>query len=282
MRARSATLLALLALAVALAGCDAGPVGGGDDDPDAPDWAPAARAKVRPGVQTRTGPGGQCTSNFVFYDGDEVYLGQAAHCSSTGGASSTNGCRTRSRPLGTKVRIEGASRPGTLVYNSWLAMARARERDREACQFNDFALVRIDAADRDTVNPSVPRFGGPTGLGDSEQGDRVFTYGNSQLRLGIELLRPRAGLNVDDSPGGWNHVVYTITPGVPGDSGSGYLNGSGQAFGVLSTLQFSGRPLSNGVGDLRRALDYARSHGFEDLKLAEGTEKFRPSLFGRS
>ena len=50
----------------------------------APAWAPAATAPVHPGVQTITN-GGQCTSNFVFFDAsDNVYIGQAAHCAGTG------------------------------------------------------------------------------------------------------------------------------------------------------------------------------------------------------
>ena len=54
-------------------------------------WAPAGSAAVHPGVQTYT-EGGQCTSNFVFQDGAGVYLGQAAHCSSTGAQTETDGC----------------------------------------------------------------------------------------------------------------------------------------------------------------------------------------------
>lgn len=50
----------------------------------APAWAPAASAAIHPGVQTFTN-GAQCTANFVFYDGTAVYIGQAAHCSGTGG-----------------------------------------------------------------------------------------------------------------------------------------------------------------------------------------------------
>ena len=184
-------------------------------------------------------------------------------------------------PVGTPVTIQGASRPGRLAYNSWLAMQKAGESNREACAYNDLALVRIDPVDRDKVNPTVPKFGGPTGLGDVAKGQEVFTYGNSELRLGIDFLKPKSGLLVGGSPGGWSHTVYTLTPGIPGDSGSGLLNRSGQAFGTLSTLQFLGKPLSNGVGNLDKELDYARSHGFGDLELANGTEKFeRTGLFG--
>src|SRR5881396_2787401 len=86
----------------------------------APTWAPASSAKIHPGVQTFTG-GAQCTANFVFYDAtNTVYIGQAAHCSGTGGNTETNGCTSGLLPLGTPVEINGASKPGTIVYNSWL------------------------------------------------------------------------------------------------------------------------------------------------------------------
>src|SRR5919106_2504935 len=123
-------------------------------------WAPASQATVHPGVMTFT-DGGQCTSNFVFTGGSDVYLGQAAHCSSTGGQTSTDGCDTGSLPIGTPVQVEGASQPGTMVYNSWLTMQARGETNANACAYNDFALVRIDPADVAEVNPSVPGFGGP-------------------------------------------------------------------------------------------------------------------------
>src|SRR3954451_12520307 len=83
--------------------------------------AAAPTAPIHPGVQTLTN-GGQCTSNFIFRDATSTYVGQAAHCSGTGAATSTNGCTSGSLPLGTPVTVTGASRPGTLVYNSWLTM----------------------------------------------------------------------------------------------------------------------------------------------------------------
>src|SRR5687767_9013266 len=158
-------------------------------------WAPAGQATVHPGVMTFT-EGAQCTSNFVFTQGSEVYLGQAAHCSGTGGATETNGCDSGSLPLGTPVEINGASRPGTMVYNSWLAMQAEGETDPDACEFNDFALVRIDPADVANVNPSVPGFGGPTGLGGAANGSTVYSYGNSSLRGGVTQLSPKQGVVV--------------------------------------------------------------------------------------
>src|SRR6476620_11771555 len=91
-------------------------------------WAPAATAPIHPGVQVFT-DGAQCTSNFVFQDASNVYLGQAAHCSGTGGNTATNGCDSGSLPIGTPVDVTGASRPGTMVYNSWLTMQGKGESD---------------------------------------------------------------------------------------------------------------------------------------------------------
>jgi hypothetical protein len=245
----------------------------------APTWAPAASAKIHPGVQTVTA-GGQCTSNFVFFDGSNtVYLGQAAHCSSTGGQTDTNGCDSGSLPLGTPVEIEGASQPGTMVYNSWLAMQAAGETDADTCDFNDLALVKVAAADAGTVNPSIPFWGGPTGITATvPDTDKVLSYGNSSLRLGITQLSPKEGTQVATEGNGWSHQVYTVSPGIPGDSGSAFIDRQGRAFGVLSTLQIAPLAGANGVGDVSRELTYLAAHGGPLVTLAQGTEPFRGPL----
>jgi hypothetical protein len=267
-------LLAACLCALALAAAAVAPAG-------AAAWAPASQATVHPGVMTFTN-GAQCTSNFVFTGGSNVYLGQAAHCSGTGSATSTNGCETRSLPIGTRVRVNGASRQGTMVYNSWITMRAKRETNSNTCAYNDFALVQIDAADVGRVNPSVPGFGGPTGVGAAGGlGSTVYSYGNSSLRGGVTTLSPKQGVIVENSGGGWNHSVYTATPGIPGDSGSGFLNASGRAIGVLSTLEALPMAGSNGVGDLGKELAYMRANSsFSGVQLARGTQPFDPSLVG--
>jgi hypothetical protein len=243
-------------------------------------WAPAESATVHPGVMTFT-QGAQCTSNFVFQDGSNTYLGQAAHCSGTGAATETDGCDSGSLPNGTAVEIDGAGQPGTMVYNSWLAMQASGESDAETCAYNDFALVRINPADVANTNPSVPGFGGPTGVGSwGGTGSTVYTYGNSSLRGGVTALSPKQGTVVQSSPGGWSHDVYTASPGIPGDSGSGFLNASGGAIGVLSTVQLAPLAGSNGVGTLSNEIAYARSHGFSGLQLVAGTEPFNANVVG--
>lgn len=244
-------------------------------------WAPAGSATIHPGVQTYT-EGGQCTSNFVFQDAGGVYLGQAAHCSGTGGQTETDGCTSGSLPVGTKVEVKGASKPATMVYNSWLAMQARGETNPDACAYNDFALVRLDPADEGRVNPSVPGFGGPTGIGSAGGlGATVYSYGNSSLRAGVTKLSPKQGVVIQNEGDGWSHVVATLTPGIPGDSGSGFLNDSGTAIGVLSTLQIAPLPATNGVGDLAKELAYLRaSSSFSAVQLVRDTEPFKPNLVG--
>ena len=117
-----------------------------------------------------------------------------------------------------------------MVYNSWLTMQARGETDANTCQYNDLALIKLDPADAANVNPSVPYWGGPTGVGGATaQGEDVLSYGNSSLRFGVTLLSPKKGKSLGTDSGGWNHTVYTVTPGIPGDSGSGFLNASGQA-----------------------------------------------------
>jgi len=245
-------------------------------------WAPADTATVHPGVQTFT-EGGQCTSNFVFENGSDVYIGQAAHCSGTGEATDTNGCQAGTRPIGTAVEVTGASRPGTLAYSSWNSMQASGETDESTCAFNDFALIRIDPADVGKVNPSVPGYGGPTGIGaPGGLGSTVFSWGNSSLRQGIRLLSPKQGIVLSNDASGWSHNVYTLTPGIPGDSGSGFLNRSGQAFGTLSTLQLLPTVGANGVGDLSLELAWLKANepAFAGIQLVNGTEPFKPNLVG--
>ena len=242
-----------------------------------PTWAPAATAAVHPGVQTFT-QGAQCAANFIFYNATHVYIGQAAHCSGTGAATETNGCVAHSLPLGTKVDVTGASQQGTMVYNSWIAMQLLGETNADTCAFNDLALVELSAADAAKVNPSIPFWGGPTGVSGAGTavGSSVYSYGNSELRLGLAPLSPKRGISLGDAGSGWSHTVYTLTPGIPGDSGSAFLDGSGHAIGVLSTVAIAPLAGSNGVGDVSRELSYLNGHTAFAVTLATGTEPFDP------
>ena len=98
--------------------------------------------------------------------------------------------------------------------------------------------------------------------------------------MGIAALsnRRRASASARTG-GGWTHEVYTVTPGIPGDSGSAFVDRQGRAFGVLSTLQLA--PEAGGERRSRTSramLAYMESHGGPDVTLAQGTEAFRGPL----
>ena len=86
--------------------------------------------------------------------------------------------------------------------------------------------------------------------------------------------RRAAGGHIDVSPGGWSYDVYTASPGIPGDSGSAFLNASGQAMGILSTVAIAPLAGSNGVGNVGKEIADAQAHGFSGLTLVKGTEPF--------
>ena len=245
--------------------------------PAAVTWAPAASATVHPGVETFT-EGSQCTSNFVFSDGTNVYVGQAAHCAGTGGNTDTDGCTSPTLPVGTPVTISGATEPGTLVYSSWVTMQQDHEGDANTCAYNDLALVKVAAADVGAVNPTIPVWGGPTGVstGGTSLGERVFSYGNSILRLGLTLVSPKEGISEGDVGNGWSHTVFTVSPGIPGDSGSAFLDANGNALGILSTLGV-GVPggVTNNIGDIGMEIAYMHAHSsFSNVELVPGTSAF--------
>jgi hypothetical protein len=246
----------------------------------APSAASAAgTGAIHPGVQTFTN-GAQCTANFIYSDGTSTYIGQAAHCSGTGGNTATDGCSSGTLPVGTQVQVTGASKPAVMVYNSWATMQGNGETDADTCAYNDIALLKLDPADAANVDPSVPGFGGPTGTASlpATAGSTVYTYGNSELRGGVTKLSPKQGVVVQQIPSGWSTDVYTVTPGIPGDSGSGFMTATGQAAGILSTVQIAPLAGSNGVGDLPRELNYMHAHGGPNATVVNGTKPFNPSL----
>ena len=251
-------------------------------------WAPAAKAAVHPGTMMYT-KGAQCTANFVYTDRTgHVYVGYAAHCAGLGESTDTDGCSTKSLPLGTRVTftaggslVDAGTRlaTGRLAYSSWSTMQKIGTSAADTCAYNDIALVRVAAKDVRKVNPSVPFWGGPTGIDTdgTAAGDPVYTYGNSSIRGGVEQLSPHTGVSLGDdaADGGWSHPLYTVSPGIPGDSGSGFLSAGGKAIGVLSTLGLAPLPASNNIGDLAKELRFAQRHsGITGLRLTKGTKPF--------
>ncbi|RNL66219.1 hypothetical protein EFK50_00925 [Nocardioides marmoriginsengisoli] len=250
-------------------------------------WAPESTAVIKPGVQMLTA-GAQCTANFVFRDAaGNVYVGYAAHCAGKGKSDDVNGCTTPSLPMGTAVQfVTGGNffRPGKVVgtgrlaYSSWASMQKLRTKDANRCALNDFALVRVDRASVAKVNPTMPVWGGPSRIvsGTLATGSAIYTVGNSSMRTGKAVAK--TGKILGSAGGGLGYHIRTGNPGIPGDSGSGFLDAQGRAAGVLSTLNIgiSLMPVTNTMGNLGAELAWAQRYaGIKGLVLVPGTRPFK-------
>lgn len=306
-RMKSRTLPLLLAAATAVA--VAAPVAlSGPSQAGATSLPTNPSGVIQPGIQLLVPQGAgsfsECTANFVFSNGTATFIGMAAHCAGTGSSTQTD-CTSPVLPDGTPVYLgegpvyldssgnlsvgEDTQGPqvGTMVYNSWVTMQsqglNRSDPSGNECQFNDLALVQVGPGL--SVNPTVPIWGGPDGLATSSpaMGSTVYSYQNSALRLGLSALSPKIGLSLGDTPGsaGWSHIVDTVTPGIPGDSGSGFMDSNGNALGVLSTLDAGTPPnaygVDNAAGDLAKELAFLNGAGTPlgtGVHLVPGTTPF--------
>lgn len=232
-----------------------------------------APGHIGPGTQMVTA-GRVCTANFVFRDGtNRVFVGYAASCATRTAVTGANTCSARSLPAGTTVRFADRGRTvgyGELRYSSLRAMRRAGVTDAATCAANDFALVLVRGAARRKVVPTMPYWGGPSGLGSLPSvGTTVF--GLSRASTAARML-PRAGAV---TVGGVRSItVSTPLPSTRAARGSGFLDGAGRAVGILTTSTASGE---NTVVSLARAVSYARSHGVTGLRVVRGRDAFTGS-----
>jgi len=217
------------------------------------------KATIRPGVQI-TMAGAQCTTNFVFRspDNSTLYVGLAAHC-------------VKGMKLGDPLSISGAHLL-KLAYSSWLTLGLTNcdgESDPPGCD-EDFALARIDAADRDKVHPAMLHYGGPISLADSSGfalQQKLLFYGNSDLHMGFENANWHDGV-VSSVQSGPQFRMVSLPPGVPGDSGSGVLTKDGHAAGIFVNICIAPCPGQQGVVGLKAALETASKKAKLDVELA--------------
>jgi hypothetical protein len=265
----------LLLLALCLGACNSGgssssssPAGVDATESSGQQFGAPTRTQIRPGVEVSS-RNGSCTSNFLYAaNSATVYIGVAAHCFSEDTNSGTDPCKARNEALGFDgITIENARHPGTLAYSSWAAMQQNGEQSgSDLCALNDFALVQIHADDLANVHPAAIGFGGPKALfvGLAAVGDTVYSYGQSPAHGGVNDLEKKRGRITQVVAGGLAYRVSSDSAGLPGDSGSAVLHQDGRALAVLSDVGFGVgvAPVSNGVVNLERALNYAKTGGF--------------------
>ena len=233
--------------------------------------------------------GAQCTGNFVFTDGaGRVYVGYAAHCAGKGAATDTDGCDrhvTRSGPrCGSRAAAPSSPRGPPRPRHARLQLvaddaAARHDQDAAACAFNDFALVRVATADVGKVNPSVPFWGGPTGIrtDGAAAGDQVYSYGNSSLRgRRRRRLAPRSARALGDHR--QRLVAQPSTPSPPASRATPAAASStrtGRRSAPSPPSRSRRCPAANGVGDLDPRAGLRPEHsGIPGLRLVQGTEPF--------
>ena len=151
-----------------------------------------------------------------------VFIGQAAHCATTGASTDTNGCDARLPAHGAqRSQIDRRQPTGQLVYNSWMTDAGGRARPTRTLLGQRLGPgASIAAADVGQVNPTVPFFGGPTGLGTAPPRDRRRRLHLRQLvaaRRGRSPLSPKRGASPGQLTTAAGPTPSTpVTPGIPG------------------------------------------------------------------
>jgi hypothetical protein len=163
-----------------------------------------------------------CTMNFIFRDSSGVrYIGTAGHCLEGGGDVVMQ--------VGTRVDATDT----VLVTLAKVGQVASRMDDGIG---RDFGIVRIDPGW--AVVPGIAGAAGPTGVfcGDP-LGQPVAHYGHGYVFL-VGPGQAKLGEVIPDLSlvfkGQWDTGFNWVGYGLPGDSGSGVMDGAGLAVGDLT------------------------------------------------
>ena len=155
------------------------------------------------------------------------------------------------------------------------------ETDADTCAYNDLALVKVDPADVGSVNPSIPFWGGPTGVhsGGTAAGDTVYsaTATPSCAAASPSSARSRARASATTATAGATPSTRS-RPASPATPGRPSSTPAATRSAILSTVAIAPLAGSNGVGDVAKELAYANSTGGFGVTLAQGTEAFTGPL----
>ena len=187
--------------------------------------------------------------------------------------------------MGTPVEVDGASKPGDhglqLVDRHAGAPARPTP---DTCAYNDLALRAARPGRRGQGQPVGARSGAArpgVNTAGTQAGDTVYspTATPRCAAASPRSRRSRARASATTASG-WS------TPSTPSPRASratraaAFLDASGKALGVLSTVAIAPLAGSNGVGDVAKEVAYMQAHGGPSASIVNGTEPFTGSLLG--
>ncbi len=191
---------------------------------------------IRPGARLTNG----CTMNFLFTDGTDHYMGTAGHCTSF---------------VGQSMGATGIGPFGSVAYRHYSGVG------------HDFALIRVDDAMVDQLDPNMCAWSGPR---DAEPETHAYQpmhhYGWGVATNDQAHTRARTGYLTAVSDTTISFTSYASG----GDSGSPATNVLGSGLGILTHVQ------SNVYGDrvvygthIEQAISMAQGAGF-DIEIVAG------------
>ncbi|HEU0014748.1 MAG TPA: hypothetical protein VFQ45_13765 [Longimicrobium sp.] len=202
-----------------------------------------------------------CSANFVWREGNKLYLGAAGHCFVSATAKSTHGEGADFDASGVTVDVcvtgcegnfDAMQLVGTVVRLGKVAYARQTDPTATEDVGNDFGVVEIPAEAAHLVRAALPVWGGFEGVETMEFGQYACHFGNGTVTGELFVTKARVGVGGGSDAASW----YGDFVAAPGDSGSGIiacepdgLSFSGtRAIGVLTHLGVAtGEVAYNGI-----------------------------------
>jgi len=202
---------------------------------------PERAGGIRPGsqmlIELADGGTAGCTANFIWRDSEQLYIGAAGHCFLGEGPADSRAARQHEEGTDTNQRIDAVKvcadctfggATGLLVQGPVIELGDvvyARQtspvEDDDGGVGHDFGLVEIKPDQEEAVDPSMPEFGGPTGVSDAAvpAGTPINQYGAG---IGNGEVYPTQGSNGSSLGDGGtdNDAWFAALRATPGDSGS--------------------------------------------------------------
>jgi hypothetical protein len=167
-----------------------------------------------------------CSANFVWRTPARFYLGSAGHCFLPEDRTSTHGVGADYDASGVVVTVcvEDCELNFqlNLLLGRWVQLGKvayARQTDGIRGVGNDFGVVEIPKKIEEVIRPSMPVWGGPTGLDELASGQLACHYGHGLGVGDVFLTKARSGVG----GGGDENFWVGDFAGAFGDSGSGLV-----------------------------------------------------------
>lgn len=185
--------------------------------------ADAATGRVHPGSSVSFGDE-TCEVGALMHEGRKVYAAIPASCGGIDLGKKQDGCAEAETPVGVPVKLGGASRHGTLVYNSFTEMQLHGQTKSAPCWSNDLALVQLSGKDAGRASGRIPGLHAPSRIASAGlAAGAAITIGSHPATVGAASYH------------GWAHAATTSASFATSDVGAPVVHGS-HLIGMLTVI----------------------------------------------